>query len=408
MTTKRVERGPGENRGIAGRMFQLFSSFALAIWVLTLLLLITLLGTIAQIDLGLHGAIETYFDPLFLIHWFEFGQPRSIRIPLPLPGGYLLMALLCLNMLCGAIIKARKSWRRPGMLLSHFSIIFMIIAGFVSFHWKREGNIALYEGETSNEFRSYHDWVVEIRDTSPDVSTALVIDQELFRNLAPGDSERTFRHPSLPFSLALSGYLKNTKPSRGQREGLEAEGFFLQKLAPETENERNLPGLVATAKGSSGEFLGSGLLWGGASHGWTVEADNRSFLVKLKRRSWKIPFALTLDKFTRELHPGTDKAKVFLSHVTKTKAGHAEQIEITMNEPLRQDGFTFFQASWGPENAKPGDRLYSVFAVVDNPSDMWPLYSCILVGVGLLIHFLQHLVGHLTRAARRREKTPAS
>ena len=78
-----------------------------------------------------------------------------------------------------------------------------------------------------------------------------------------------------------------------------------------------------------------------------------------------------------------------------------------MNEPLRQDGYTFFQASWGPQDAKPGDRLYSVFAVVDNPSDMWPLYSCIMVGVGLLIHFFQKLVGHLTRTARRRKKAPA-
>lgn len=407
MASTSQKQGRKKKGGIPHQIFAFLSSLALATWVLSFLLLITLLGTLAQVDLGLHGAIEKYFDPIFLVHWFEFGEPASFRIPLPLPGGYLLIALLCANMLCGALIKARKSWQRPGMLLAHFSIVFLLVAGFVSFHWKKEGNIALYEGETSGEFRSYHDWVVEIRDASPQATSALVIDQSLFARLASGEKPRTFQHESLPFSLQLSAYLKNAKPARGDREELSAEGFFLQELAPNTENERNLPGIVATVKNLSGDFLGSGLLWGGAGHAWTVEADGRSFAIKLKHRSWEIPFSLTLDKFTRELHPGTNKAKVFLSNVTKTEGDHQEQIEITMNEPLRQDGYTFFQASWGPEDAKPGDRLYSVFAVVDNPSDMWPLYSCIMVGVGLLIHFLQKLVGHLTRTARRRRKAPA-
>ena len=293
------------------------------------------------------------------------------------------------------------------MLVAHFSIVFLILAGFVSFHWKNEGNIALYEGDTSGEFQSYHDWVVEIREAAPGVTSALVVDQSLFNTLAPG-TIRTFQHATLPFSLELGSFLKNAKPARGERENLSAEGFFLQKLSLNPENERNLPGLVATVKDPSGKFLGSGLLWGGASYPWTVEADGRSFVIKLKHRSWKIPFSLTLDKFTRELHPGTKKAKVFLSDVTKTKNGHQEQIAITMNEPLRQDGFTFFQASWGPQDARPGDPLYSVFAVVDNPSDMWPLYSCIMVGVGLLIHFFQKLIGHLARSARRRGKNPAT
>jgi hypothetical protein len=54
-----------------------------------------------------------------------------------------------------------------------------------------------------------------------------------------------------------------------------------------------------------------------------------------------------------------------------------------------------FQSSWGPPNARPGERLFSVFSVVRNPSDHWPLYSCIVIGVGLLIAFTQKLMKYV-------------
>jgi len=381
-------------KSLGQRIFAFFSSFGLAVVVLCFLFLITLLGTLAQVELGLHGAIEKYFNPLFVVHHFG-------KVPLPLPGGYLLMAILFVNILCGAIISARKNWRTPGMLISHFSIVFLIFAGFVSYHWKREGNMALFEGESSGEFQSYHDWVIEVEEIGSGTDTALIIDQKLFADLGPGKA-RTFQHESLPIDLQLTGYFTNAKPDRGEKEGLDAEGFFLQQLDNEPENERNLPGLIAIAKDPVTGNEARGLLWGGASEPWTIKNGERTLVAKLKRRAWKLPFALTLDKFTRELHPGTQRAKIFLSDVTKVEDGREEPIKITMNEPLRQDGYTFFQASWGPDTAKPGDKLYSVFAVVDNPSDMWPLYSCIAVGVGLLIHFIQKLSGHLGRTARTR------
>jgi hypothetical protein len=43
-----------------------------------------------------------------------------------------------------------------------------------------------------------------------------------------------------------------------------------------------------------------------------------------------------------------------------------------------------------------------VFAVVNNPADQWPKYSCYIIGIGMTIHFLQRLAMYLRSENRRR------
>ena len=66
-----------------------------------------------------------------------------------------------------------------------------------------------------------------------------------------------------------------------------------------------------------------------------------------------------------------------------------------MNEPLRDGGLVLYQASWGPSNARPGERLFSTLAVVRNPADHWPLAACLVIAAGLLFHFGRMLVGYV-------------
>jgi hypothetical protein len=74
-----------------------------------------------------------------------------------------------------------------------------------------------------------------------------------------------------------------------------------------------------------------------------------------------------------------------------------------MNEPMRYEGYTFFQASYGPKDAKPTDDMYTVLEVVKNPSDKWPEYSLYIVAVGMLITFLTKLFGHLVIVTNKRK-----
>jgi len=71
------------------------------------------------------------------------------------------------------------------------------------------------------------------------------------------------------------------------------------------------------------------------------------------------------------------------------------KVTISMNEPLRADGLVVYQASWGPQDAAPGARLFSTFAVVRNPADSLPLVACIVIALGLVFHFTRKLTRHV-------------
>ena len=90
-----------------------------------------------------------------------------------------------------------------------------------------------------------------------------------------------------------------------------------------------------------------------------------------------------------------------MSDVTKIENGISQALKITMNEPLRHKGYTLFQASWGPANAKPGEPLFSTFAVVKNPADKFPEYACIIIAFGLLVHFSQKLFRYIKLQNRK-------
>ena len=74
---------------------------------------------------------------------------------------------------------------------------------------------------------------------------------------------------------------------------------------------------------------------------------------------------------------------------------------IQMNEPMRYEGLTFFQASYGPPGAMPGQKMYSVFEVVRNPADKWPEYSLWIVTFGMFVTFMIKLFSFLTTGSRK-------
>src|SRR5437868_15523449 len=79
---------------------RLFTSYGLAIVVLFCLLVLTFLGTWEQKDIGLFEVQRRYFTSLFVMH--DFGP-----VKLPLPGVYLLLVILSINLIFGTILRVR-------------------------------------------------------------------------------------------------------------------------------------------------------------------------------------------------------------------------------------------------------------------------------------------------------------
>ena len=163
---------------------------------------------------------------------------------------------------------------------------------------------------------------------------------------------------------------------------------------PALENEQNTAGLVATIREAGAEPR-QALLWGYAKP-WRFEAGGKEWYLMLRRRQWSVPFSITLEKFIHEYHPGTQVARTYESDVIKTEGGRQQEINIRMNEPLRHEGYTFFQSSFYESPPESG-VFASVFAVVRNPADQWPLWGCIIITAGLLIHFGVKLGDYLRR-----------
>ncbi|MGI9243364.1 MAG: cytochrome c biogenesis protein ResB [Verrucomicrobiales bacterium] len=507
-TTKSTE----EN--LLQRVFNFFASFGLACVVLTLLCWLTFLGTINMPELGLYRTGNKYFESWFFMQ--DFGP-----LKVPQPGGMLLMVLLFLNLLCGALIRARKNWRTPGMLIAHGGIMFMLVAGLVSFTLTREGSLILWEdaefgatyeqaeggvkitavdpalaagkvglqvddlliavtepgsdgefggddderlviadygpdravraaeqftaglagekvklsisrggeekeievnysGRAGNEAFNLMDWSIEVGEYTGDTlpENVMVIPPAALTPLLKRGSKRVFYSEDLPFEIEISRYLQNCMPQPASEAdpGKNAVGgFYLREVEVDPEEERNIHGAnVRILPKGGGEAIEESLLFGDyPDRGWTapltVEVDGRRWAVNLTKQRMSLPFKIRLEDFTKLEHPGTMKAKEYMSDVTKlNKDGTGETSLIEMNKPLRSDGFTVYQASWGPEGAAEGQPLFTSLAVSRNPADQWPKYSCYIVSLGLLIHFLQKLFKYLSRTQRKHKREAAT
>ncbi len=386
-------------------LLRFFSSFGLAIVVLLFLFLLTLLGTLEQARVGLYEVQDRYFSAFFLVHEFPNG------LKLPLPGVYLLSVILSINLLVGMFVRMRPSWAKAGIYVIHVGILFMLLAGLVTHHFAIEGQMTLAPDQSSSRFSSYHEWELVVADTSTaDHNKEYVVPEELFADLSRGQ-ERTIQSGDWPFDVVVGQYARNGIP-QPERSAATAkrkivDGFFFEKLSPEKENERNLPGLYLALRDKQSGERREAILWGGsirlsdhASLPLTVEAGGKQWDLKLQRRTWTVPFTLKLNRFIRELHPGTSMPRAFRSDVTKIEGETREDLTIKMNHPLRHKGLVFFQASFF-ENPRTG-QMSSTFAVVRNPADQWPLVACIIISVGLLTQFGITLVRYL-RSERARQ-----
>ena len=135
-----------------------------------------------------------------------------------------------------------------------------------------------------------------------------------------------------------------------------------------------------------------------ADVGEQVLADGHIYEVMLRfRRTYK-PYTIHLNKFTHDKYIGTETAKDFratIRLVDKSRDVDRDNLEIWMNNPMRYEGETFYQSS------VLGDAQGTVFQVVRNAGWMIPYVSCMIVGTGLLAHFILYLMGYLREKERR-------
>ncbi len=368
-----------------------FTSLKLTIACLCTGMIIIFLGTLAQVHLGTFLAKKQYFE-CFFIHF----QPEGKNISIPVfPGGFLVAAVLSVNLLCTAIFKFQWQWRKLGLWLSHSGIALMMGGGLVTSLLSVESQMAIQEGQTLNYSKDFRKTELAIMDTTaPDFDSVVSIPESLF-------SKEGILHlknivPELPLSLHVKKYYPNCslrlKSEKEALPGLATQGLGLKVLVQEEspvvrDDQRNQAAAFVEFF-QDDRSLGTWLLSNGLEALQSFEFQGKKYFFSIRAKRYYCPFSLTLKDFKHERYAGTEIPKNFSSLL---RLDHAEkqlsrEVLISMNHPLRYEGQTFYQASFGQ------DDTLSVLQVVQNPAWTTPYLACLLVAIGLLLHFCQTLL----------------
>ena len=366
------------------KLVRLAGSFGLACTLLILLGLLTWLGTLEQTHSGLYEVQHKYFESFVLLH--DFG-PFS----LPLPGANLVICVLALNLVVGGVLRIRKNRSTAGILIAHLGILLLFAAAFVKWRFASEGQITLFEGQSADTFQDAYRCELSIVEHTPagERLEILMPQEALLRS--EGNTSARWVSSDLPFALEVQHFARNSRVLRkGPMFDVAVpvlDGFFLSEEPLSIEAETNIAGAYLRLSDSATGEAQQGIVWSAEGQPWSAKCAGRTFSFELRNERHPLPFEIALKDFSKVDHPGTSMPQSFTSDVTINEAGSERALRISMNEPLRSRGLVVYQASWGPQGAREGARLFSTFAVVRNPADRLPLYACIVIACGLLLHF---------------------
>lgn len=392
-------------------MIRFFTSLRLTVVCLVLALVLVFFGTMAQDPLGLYLAQDQFFRSFFVsaapmwaaikktLQMLHIYLPPSTaadvlhgsRIPV-FPGGYLIGGILLINLIASHLKRFAFASNKAGIWMVHAGLILLLLGQLGTDLLSREASLHLREGEAKNYSETQRETELAVIDvTDPASDKVVAVPQRWLM------SRKTLQRPELPFTVQIKDFFANSivnnRPANSTDPTAATQGIGLQAtvqgLPGVTQmDQRNVPSAVVevvTPQGSLGTWLVSDYI--GQPQSFTYQ--NRTYHLVLRPRRYYKPYTLKLLDFQHDTYPGTDIPKNFASRVLieRPDTGEKRETLIYMNNPLRYAGETYYQASYDQDNRG------TILQVVRNPSRLTPYFSCILVGVGLIVQFSIHLLG---------------
>ena len=134
-------------KGSSNKVWDFFCSVKLAVVIILVLVVACIIGTVilqektfdeyvARYGYGLATFFKiTQLNNVFYSHWFSF-----------------LLILLCANLICCTIKRWRNTFLQTGFVLTHLSLVLILIGGVVKFQLGVKGGVNVYEGKSVNYF----------------------------------------------------------------------------------------------------------------------------------------------------------------------------------------------------------------------------------------------------------------
>ncbi len=357
------------------RLLAFLARPVLFFYALPWLMLLLVLGTIAQRYDGLYVAERTYFSSW--LFWLG---------PLPLPGGLSTLTLIAVNLT--AKLLQQRGWRGPklGTSMTHISILLLLLGGAVTMLQREEGFLELAPGTTGAVSTDYHARELVISKNGTPIQNIP------FNDLVTGQTIS-----GLPFQVRIGKFCRNctagTPATAPDLRGA-ARRMSLWPTALAPQDEDNQAGAELLVSGAGKDQDGVWLTYAPLTEQpeLTVGADR--YRLAMQRAERPMPFSIKLVAFHKTEHPGTRIAKAYRSDVL-VKDGNAEwPVTISMNEPLRYRGYTLYQSSF----IERPTATSTVLTVVRDSGQIFPYLAIAALCFGMLLH----LAGLLWRLRQRR------
>ncbi len=362
-------------------VLEVLTSLKLTIVCLAVLMLLVLACTLAQVSMGTWGAVEVYMRA-----WFVWSRLPGTSLSFPVfPGGALVGVVLMFNLVAAQLKRLELSWKKVGLWIVHAGLILLFVGEFITGVYQVDTRLAVEVGQTVDFVESPREHELVVTDvTDPAADEVYGISEGLLARAGE------VHLPGTPVTVKVKQFFRNAQlRARGPQDppapatmGV-GPGVAVEELPPVASDEEvnQTSAIIEPVAGgtSYGTWLVSVVL--GAPQSFTHEG--RTYQLAMRARRWYLPYTVTLKEFRHDVYEGTQIPKNFSSLVQlrDPKRQEDREVLIFMNQPLRYDGKAFYQASFGK-----GDTL-SILQVVENPGWLLPYISCVLVGLGLVVHF---------------------
>ena len=406
------------------------ASLKLTVSLFAISIILVFFGTVAQKNAGIWTVVDQYFwswmvwiDVQLLLQFGQifFSVPShwSTSLSIPFPAGKTIGGLMFINLVSAHIVQlynivnvtakqAKKGSalgdvlkvlvKRSGIYILHGGMLLLFVGEYVTREWQVEQNMVITRGGSATfSFDTRNHELAFIDRANPDEEKVTVIPSRMLKEAAR--TATRVSHPDIPVDVEVKQYFTNSKLRDLQQspiskgENPATVGLGLEALAEkvtdgagtDAESKIDMPSAYVTlyAKGTNeplGTYLVTSILLNSKQ---SVVVDKQAYQMELRFKHYYKPYKVELTDFTFEEYIGTRKAKNYTSHVrlTDPETGEDRQIAISMNNPLRYRGETFFQSGFQQETTT------TTLQVVRNPGWMLPYASCVMVSFGMLLHF---------------------
>lgn len=360
--------------------------FFSTIWLMVLVVL----GTVAQKYIGLYQAQRLFFSSWLL--WSGF---------IPLPGGLMAMGGITLALTAKLLFRSQWNVKQAGVIVTHMGALVLLYGGLLTSVNSTEGSMVLYEGDTSSYVSDYHARELAVYDATSQTKVAATPFEDLRpdQKIAIPGTAATLQLVKLCRNCDVFRRAETDTASLGDVHG-KARELDIRPTKLALEDEVNKAGVQFRVRGADAGEDGLYFSMDFIDVAPRVMIGGKPYRIALEKQRTALPFSVTLTRFDRQYHPGTEVARSYRSDVVVRDGAAEWKSLIQMNEPLRYKGYTFYQASFIDD----GERQATVLAVVKNAGRVFPYVSGIIMCIGLLMILLAKFPPLLRGAWKARAK----